>query len=275
VRSPEVRQLRWLLAGLGVSVLAVAAAASLSDTEKTAPSVASAPGAPVPAGTGPQFQETFDAPDPAGASQGGPPPVVESLTAPADPAVAGTRPGAQPLPGAQPPKAQDPAAQPPAAQNPVGKPPTTPPAAGPTTQPTVKPTSTTATPKITGKLIIGAASRRCVDVTGESSADGTRLQLWDCTGKAWQRWEFRSDGSVRSQSMCMDLARASQDNGTAIQIARCNGGWAQRFTLNAAGDLVNPTADKCVTVTDLRTDNSAPLELWDCAGTGNQKWRKA
>jgi hypothetical protein len=135
--------------------------------------------------------------------------------------------------------------------------------------------SRTTTPPPAGKLIVGAASNRCVDVTDEGNSDGTRLQIWDCNGKAWQRWVFRSDGSVRSQGMCMDIAWASRDNGAAIQIARCNGGWAQRFTLNAAGDLVNPAADKCVTVTDRRTGNGAPLELWECAGTGNQKWRKA
>lgn len=33
---------------------------------------------------------------------------------------------------------------------------------------------------------------KCLDVTGQSSADGTRLQVWDCTGNANQRWTLPS-----------------------------------------------------------------------------------
>ncbi|MDX3109407.1 RICIN domain-containing protein [Nonomuraea angiospora] len=30
--------------------------------------------------------------------------------------------------------------------------------------------------------------RGCADVTGNSSADGARLQIWTCTGAANQKW---------------------------------------------------------------------------------------
>ncbi|MEV4377268.1 RICIN domain-containing protein [Streptosporangium sp. NPDC049644] len=33
-----------------------------------------------------------------------------------------------------------------------------------------------------------SATSRRVDVTGNTSADGTRLQLWDCAGGANQKW---------------------------------------------------------------------------------------
>ncbi|MFI7637589.1 RICIN domain-containing protein [Nonomuraea sp. NPDC049400] len=32
------------------------------------------------------------------------------------------------------------------------------------------------------------AANKCLDVTGNSSADGTRLQIWTCTGAANQKW---------------------------------------------------------------------------------------
>ncbi|MFI6094486.1 glycosyl hydrolase family 18 protein [Lentzea sp. NPDC051213] len=35
-------------------------------------------------------------------------------------------------------------------------------------------------------------SGRCLDATGPSSNDGTRLQLWDCAGSANQRWTHNS-----------------------------------------------------------------------------------
>ena len=34
----------------------------------------------------------------------------------------------------------------------------------------------------------GESSGRCLDVTGANSANGTRVQIWDCHGGANQRW---------------------------------------------------------------------------------------
>ncbi len=45
--------------------------------------------------------------------------------------------------------------------------------------------------------------------------------------------------------------------------------------LTGAGDLINPQANKCVDVRDWNSANGAKLQLWDCAGTANQKWRRA
>ncbi|MFF3907877.1 RICIN domain-containing protein [Streptomyces sp. NPDC001848] len=32
------------------------------------------------------------------------------------------------------------------------------------------------------------ASGKCLDATGQSSANGTRLQTWSCAGTTDQRW---------------------------------------------------------------------------------------
>ena len=36
--------------------------------------------------------------------------------------------------------------------------------------------------------LVSPASGRCLDATGPSSASGTRLQIWDCTGTSKQKW---------------------------------------------------------------------------------------
>ena len=56
--------------------------------------------------------------------------------------------------------------------------------------------------------------------------------------------------------------------------ANCSGYRAQLFHLSSAGDLVSALADKCVDVTDNATASGTKLQLWTCAGTANQKWRK-
>lgn len=123
-----------------------------------------------------------------------------------------------------------------------------------------------------GVLIRGRASGRCIDVTGGSPADHTRLQIWDCTGAARQKWQFASDGTVRALGKCMDVDGGSRTDGAWIKLVACNGTGAQRFRLSAAHDLVNIQADKCVDVTDAGTGNGAELQLWSCTGGNNQKW---
>lgn len=120
--------------------------------------------------------------------------------------------------------------------------------------------------------IVSALNGKCIDVPSARFNDGQRIGVWGCNETAAQRWTF-VDGTVRtSNNMCLDVAWGSTANRAAIQIARCSGNAAQKFTLTAAGDLVNPQADKCVDITDRNEANGAVLQLWKCEGTANQKW---
>lgn len=73
----------------------------------------------------------------------------------------------------------------------------------------------------------------CLDVTGGSTANGAKVQLYTCNGSGAQRWRY--------------------DAGT--------------------GDVVNTAADKCLDVTDQSTANGARVQIWTCTGAANQKWR--
>ncbi|MFE2728688.1 ricin-type beta-trefoil lectin domain protein, partial [Kitasatospora sp. NPDC059327] len=148
--------------------------------------------------------------------------------------------------------------------------PTAPSAAAPA--PSAAPPAPVAAPPAVGRPVAGRASGRCIGATARNVTDGARLELQDCTGGAWQTWDFRPDGTVRAQGLCMDVAWASVADGAAIQVANCNNGPAQQFVLSGAGDLVNPRADKCVDAKDLGTGAGTQLQLWTCAGTTNQKW---
>jgi hypothetical protein len=123
-----------------------------------------------------------------------------------------------------------------------------------------------------GITLYSHASNRCIEVVGHRGADGSPLQIWDCGKKDWQKWDFRSDGTIHSMGLCMDVAWGSRDNGAVIQLAVCSGNPAQQFRLSGAGDLVNPQANKCVDVKDQATGNGTRLQLWDCNGQDNQKW---
>ncbi|MGQ4427892.1 ricin-type beta-trefoil lectin domain protein, partial [Streptomyces violaceoruber] len=117
----------------------------------------------------------------------------------------------------------------------------------------------------------GYMSGRCIDVLDGKRTNGTPLQIWSCEGQAWQQWEIWPDGTIRTMGKCMTLL-GGHDNATPIALYDCNGNATQQFRVNAANDLVNPYADKCVDVKDQRTTNGTRLQLWTCNGQANQKW---
>lgn len=120
-------------------------------------------------------------------------------------------------------------------------------------------------------VIVNHGGGKCIDVTDEGRTN-VQLGIWDCEPvEPWRTWTFYSDGTVRSQGHCMTAVGSG--DGAPVQVRSCAGSAAQRFTLNAAHDLVNVAADKCVDVTDGRVnENAAPLQLWSCSGESNQKW---
>jgi hypothetical protein len=142
----------------------------------------------------------------------------------------------------------------------------------PAAKPTQAPQSAKANPAPPGTdPIIGIGSGRCIDILDGSMTQGQPLQIWDCSGAAWQKWTL-SGGTIRNGEWCMHVSGSA--NGAPIVIAKCNGSGAQQFTLNGANDIVNGPADKCVDVKDKQKGNGARLQLWSCGGTDNQKWRR-
>ncbi|MFD7415117.1 ricin-type beta-trefoil lectin domain protein [Kitasatospora purpeofusca] len=210
------------------------------------------PAAPPPAAARPQTR----APAPVGTADR----PAASAQAPAAPAPAAQPPAAQPAAPAAPPAVTTQAPAPPAA------------APAPAPAPTTQAPAPAAPAPPPGRPVAGRGSQRCIGTIGHRLADGVGLELQDCTGGAWQTWDFRPDGTVRAGELCMDVAWGSVVNGTKIQVAICNGSPAQRFVLAGPEDLVNPQANKCVDAKDKGTAAGTPLQLWDCSGTPNQKW---
>jgi streptogrisin C len=114
----------------------------------------------------------------------------------------------------------------------------------------------------------------CIDVPNSNFSDGVPLQMWGCNGSGAQKWTFVNGTLQTSNNKCMDVAWGSTAAGAVIQIATCSGNPAQQFVLSAAGDLVNPQANKCVDIKDWNGNWGAALQTWDCAGTANQKWHR-
>jgi poly(3-hydroxybutyrate) depolymerase len=150
---------------------------------------------------------------------------------------------------------------------------TTPPTSTTTRPPTSTPPATT--PPAGGQQLVGTGSNRCVDITGFNTNDGTRLQLYDCTGGWNQRWSYTNNTLVNPQSgKCVNVAGGGTGNGTAVTLSTCNGSGGQRWQLQSNGNLVNTQSGRCLDAVNRGTGNGTLLQIYDCVagGQSNQQW---
>ncbi|MEO3925109.1 ricin-type beta-trefoil lectin domain protein [Micromonosporaceae bacterium B7E4] len=114
---------------------------------------------------------------------------------------------------------------------------------------------------------------KCVDVNAGGTADGTRVQIWDCiAGSANQTWTLPGDGTVRALGKCLDVAASGTTNGTLVQLWTCNGTGAQQWAAGANGSLRNPQANRCLDIPASNPSNGRQLQIYDCNGSGAQNW---
>ncbi|MEV4136837.1 ricin-type beta-trefoil lectin domain protein [Dactylosporangium sp. NPDC049742] len=111
---------------------------------------------------------------------------------------------------------------------------------------------------------------RCLDATGNGTANGTLIQLWDCNGGGAQQWVPQPNGSLRNpqSGRCLDSPSGSTANGARLQLWDCNGSGAQVFRMGGGSPgatFVNGPGGQCVDVAaDDTGGNSAAVQLWGC-----------
>ena len=78
-----------------------------------------------------------------------------------------------------------------------------------------------------------SALGRCLDIDGDGTAAGTKVELLDCNGVGGQVWQQQSNGSLLNplSGLCLDDPSDDTADGTELQIYTCNGIPAQQFAL--------------------------------------------
>ena len=117
--------------------------------------------------------------------------------------------------------------------------------------------------------IVGLAGK-CLDDSGDGTADGNKIQLWDCSGTDAQSWTYRNGQIVGPGGKCLDVQSNNQTNGTIVQLYTCNGTAAQQWT--TTNNTIVSSGGYCLDVTGWGTSNGTPIEIWGCTGGGNQQW---
>lgn len=114
-------------------------------------------------------------------------------------------------------------------------------------------------------------ARKCLDIKNARAEVKAPVHLWDCLDVDSQRWTLEGDQTVRLRGMC--LTAGEPRAGAPIVVADCSGSGAQRFTLDPGKQaLIHNDSGLCVDVAGWSTRNGASLQLWECAGTTNQRW---
>jgi endo-1,4-beta-xylanase len=145
----------------------------------------------------------------------------------------------------------------------------------PSSQPSASPGKPTPSQPGTssGGEIRGSASRRCLDVPNSSRTDGTRIQLWDCSGLPNQNWTYTSRQQLKVLGdKCLDAVGYGRTNGTQVVTYRCTRGANQQWRLNPDGSITGVASGRCLDAVAPGTANGTKLQLWDCSGRANQQW---
>ncbi|HEY2515464.1 MAG TPA: RICIN domain-containing protein [Polyangiaceae bacterium] len=124
----------------------------------------------------------------------------------------------------------------------------------------------------------------CMDVRGDSSANGTQIQESACNGGASQVFQIATSSAglatiVHAASgKCVDVRGSGTANGTKVELWSCNGTGAQTFRVqddgNGAVTFVNANSGKCLDISGSNPADGTRVQLWDCNGTNAQAWTR-
>ena len=132
-------------------------------------------------------------------------------------------------------------------------------------------------------IITSVANKKLVtDVTGASTANGARVQLYSSNNTNAQKYRFESIGNgtykiINANSgKVLDVAGGSTANGAALQQYTSNNTVAQQWTVRNYGSskiaLVSVNANKAVDIPDGNAVQQAQLQLYSPNGTVAQQW---
>jgi dienelactone hydrolase len=133
----------------------------------------------------------------------------------------------------------------------------------------------TVPPTPAAQQVVHTTSGRCLDVPGAGTANGARLQLWDCHGGTNQRWTYTSSKQLTVYgNKCLGASGRGTTNGTAVVIWDCDGDANQQWNLNANGTITGVQSGLCLDATSGGTANGTTIQLYACTSATNQQWSR-
>jgi hypothetical protein len=114
----------------------------------------------------------------------------------------------------------------------------------------------------------------CIDDAGNSTATGTKVQLYTCRGDTQQRWTMQPSGAIQLDgSFCRDSAGGATTGGTLVVLDPCSGAGSQTWTPGPGDSLRQQASGLCLADPGGNTVNGTQLQILGCDGKNDQAWR--
>jgi hypothetical protein len=131
----------------------------------------------------------------------------------------------------------------------------------------------TSTPQPVSGAITSGITGKCVDDSGDSSANGNKIGLYTCNGSAAQNLTAQPDGTIQINGKCLDVYQNGYANGSRTDLYTCvNGAMNQQWRRQANGNLVSLASGKCLDDPGWSTTNGTPADIWSCVNQANEAW---
>ena len=111
---------------------------------------------------------------------------------------------------------------------------------------------------------------KCLDDSGSGTANGTKVDIWDCNGTGAQKWTF-SGGALSVLGKCLDDS-SQGGSGAKLVIWTCNGHQAQTWTHRSNGEYVLKLNSLCLTDPSGSSVNGTQVQVRTCQNFKDQHW---
>ena len=114
---------------------------------------------------------------------------------------------------------------------------------------------------------------KCLDDKGNSSASGTKVVIWSCSGSDQaENWKYSNNEFVHN-NMCLN-DKGNGGSGSKVVLYACNGGSNEKWAEMANGELKLKAHNGTLCADDPRssTKNGTQLIVYKCTDSANQKW---
>jgi hypothetical protein len=116
---------------------------------------------------------------------------------------------------------------------------------------------------------------KCIDITGGSLIQGTKLEIWDCNGITNnQNFVYHQDThtlmAAGANNLCVDLGK--MHDGSPAMLWPCNGQKQQTLVYHSDTKHFTNANGDCLDLQNSDTTNGKTIQTWRCNGASGQKW---
>jgi large repetitive protein len=123
--------------------------------------------------------------------------------------------------------------------------------------------------------MVGMANK-CLDLNGFGTNNGTKVQLWTCTGAANQVWQPTPEGKLRNpvSGRCLDVSAGGTANASIVWLWDCiPNATNQEWRPQPDGSWKNPVSGRCLDLANPSTADGTQAFIYDCYSGAGQKWK--